>query len=85
MLEDNLGTSSALPASRATDCLENRSWFASLKVPGQTTRLPVTEFGATLQFLPPGLDLQKLRAWNPILTVLAFSLSAGKATKQGEI
>ena len=75
----------ASPASRVTGYLVNRSWFVDHKAPGRTTHLLVTECGVTLQCLAAGSDFQRLRARGPILTVPAFSLSAGKVTKQGGI
>jgi len=55
------------------------------KAPGRTTLLLVTECGVTHQCSAAGSDFQRLRAKGPILIVPAFSLSAGKVTKQGGI
>ena len=55
------------------------------KAPGRTTLLLVTEYGVTRQCSAVGSDFQRLRAKGPILIVPFFSLSAGKATKPGEI
>ena len=85
MLADSLVILYALPASRVTGYLANRSWFANHKVPGRTTHLPATECGVTHRCLAVGSDFQRFRARGPILTVPFSSLSAGKVTKQGGI
>ena len=85
MLVDSLVILYALPASRVTGYLVNRSWFADHKAPGRTTHLPATECGVTHRCLAAGSNFQRFRARGPILIAPFLSLSAGKVTKQGGI